>query len=63
MTVKDVVYVLVSVLISYLVYVLGVNLITVYAINGAVIGYAYVFFTPITIHLKCVWFDHSSGFI
>ena len=63
MKIKDIAYVFVSVLVSYLVYVLGVNLITVYALNGAIIGYLYVFFIPIAIHLKCVWYDHSSGFI
>jgi hypothetical protein len=32
-------------------------------INGSVIGYVYAFLIPICMHLKCVYFDCSSGFI
>ena len=60
---KDILYILIAVLMSYGVYVSGMNLISIYAINGAVIGYIYVFFIPIWIHLKCVWYDRSSGYI
>ena len=36
---------------------------SIYAFNGAVTGFFYVLLIPIAIHLKCVWLDHSSGFV
>ena len=41
----------------------GAQLQTIYAINGAVIGYIYVILIPIFIHFKCVWVDRTSGTI
>lgn len=60
---KDVIYIVVAVLFSYGVYISNLNLITIYAFNGAVVGYTYVFFIPTWIHLKCLWWDHSCGFV
>ena len=61
--VKEIIYVLVFVLVSYLVYISGINLQALISFNGAVVGYSYVIVIPIWIHLKCVWYDRSSGLV
>lgn len=43
-------------------YYSNVTLQTLYAINGAVLGYSNVIVVPIWIHLKCLW-DRNSGHI
>lgn len=58
---REVLYILAIVAASYGIYVSNLNLITIFAFNGAVIGYTYVFIIPIWIHLKCIWFDRSCG--
>jgi hypothetical protein len=61
--VKEIIYVLAFVLVSYLVYISGINLQALISFNGAVVGYSYVIVIPIWIHLKCVWYDRSSGLV
>ena len=41
----------------------GINLDTIFSLNGAVLGYLYIIVLPIWVHLKCIYFDKSSGFI
>jgi len=60
---REIIYVLVFVLVSYLVYISGINLQALISFNGAVVGYSYVIVIPIWIHLKCVWYDRSSGYV
>ena len=60
---KEIIYILVFVLVSYLVYISGINLQALISFNGAVVGYSYVIVIPIWIHLKCVWYDRSSGLV
>jgi len=38
-----------------------VNLQVLYALNGALLGYSNVIIIPIWVHLKCLWWDRSSG--
>ena len=40
---------------------MGVQLQTVFVINGSIISYIYVILIPVWLHFKCVWFDRSSG--
>ena len=60
---QDFAYIFVAVVISYIVYASGVNLITIYALSGAIVGYIFVFAIPIGTHLKCVLVDRASGTI
>lgn len=60
---REVVYIVAFILISYLVYVSGVHLQILISFNGAVVGYIYVVIIPIWIHFKCVYYDRSSGYI
>lgn len=48
---------------SYFVYISGIHLEVMITINGAVIGFTYVIVIPIWFHLKCVFFDRSSGYV
>ena len=50
-------------MISVLVYVYGVKVQTIFVINGSVLGFLYVILIPIWMHLKCIWYDRSSGTI
>ncbi len=59
----EVVYILICIMGSYLVYVSGVRLDVMISINGAVVGFFYVFMIPIWIHFRCVFWNRSSGYI
>ena len=61
LTWKEVVYILMFILMCFLVFVSGARLQFLINIEGAIIGYIYVMVIPIWIHLKCVWYDKSSG--
>ena len=58
---RDVIYILAFILISFTVYATGVKLQVLISVEGAVVGYTYVVIVPIWIHLKCVWYDKTSG--
>lgn len=59
----EIIYIFVIVSFAVMVYALGINLQTIFVINGTIIGYLYVFVVPIWMHFKCVWVDRSSGTI
>ena len=63
MSIKEAIYIMCFILVSYVVYASGVHLQVLISINGAVVGYIYVIIIPIWIHPKCVWYDKSSGAI
>ena len=58
---KEVFYILFFVGVCYALFASGTNLQALISFNGAVVGYSYVIVIPIWIHLKCVWYDKSSG--
>ena len=61
LTWKEVIYILVFVLVCFLVFATNARLQFLINIEGAIVGYTYVVIIPIWIHLKCVWYDKSSG--
>ena len=61
LSLRGVIYILVFILVSFTVYATGIKLQTLISVEGAVIGYTYVVIVPIWIHLKCVWYDKTSG--
>ena len=50
-------------IIAYGVFVSGINLSTIFSLNGAVLGYIYIILFPIWVHFKCIYKDKSSGYI
>ena len=60
---KEIVYLFLAVLLCYLCFTGGFNLVTVYALNGSLVSYLYAILIPVVLHLKCVWKDRSSGTI
>jgi hypothetical protein len=60
---NEIIYILFFIGVCYAFYISGINLQALISFNGAVVGYSYVIVIPIWIHLKCVWYDRSSGFI
>lgn len=54
-------YIIAMLLICFGVYESGVDLITIFAFNGAVIAYLNVLVIPIWLHLKCIWYNKSGG--
>ena len=60
---KEVIYYVLMIVASTVVYILGANFQLLYSLNGSVIAFSYVLVIPVWIHLKCVWFDRSSGTI
>ena len=48
---------------SYSLKKLNVPLSMILDFAGALLGYIFTMFIPIFIHLKCLHFDHSSGYI
>ena len=63
LSLKEFFYYFLVTIASILVYVLGANFQLLYTINGSVIAFSYVIVIPIWIHLKCIWYDRSSGTI
>ena len=61
LSLRGVIYIIVFILISFTVYATGVKLQVLISVEGAVVGYTYVVIVPIWIHLKCVWYDKTSG--
>ena len=57
------IYIIVLVLFSYFVYAMGVSLVTLIIIDGSIISFTYVIAFPIWLHFKCLFYDHSCGFI
>jgi len=51
------------VLVGLLVVELGVYLDTLIEINGAVVGYTYIYLVPIFVHFTCIFKHKSSGYI
>lgn len=49
--------------ICYVLIKLNVSFILILDISGALLAYMFSIFIPITIHLKCLHYDRSSGFI
>ena len=62
-TTKEVIYIVVTILVALVVFMSGVNLKTIFTLNGAVLGYIYIILFPIYVHLKCIYSDKSCGFI
>jgi hypothetical protein len=60
---NEVIYVVSMIVGCYLLFATGVNLRTLIIIDGAVIKFMCVIVTPIWIHLKCVFYDKSSGYV
>lgn len=60
---KEILYIVIVIGISLGVFMSGINLDTIFSLNGAVLGYLYIIVLPIVVHLKCIYFDKSSGFI
>jgi hypothetical protein len=60
---KEAIYIFIVVIISYLVYITGINLEVMITLNGAVVGFTYIIAIPVWIHFKCVFYDRSSGYI
>ena len=48
---------------TYALYATGVTIDTLVVLDGSVTKFFSVIVTPIWIHLKCVYYDKSSGFI
>ena len=63
LTLKEVIYIILVMITIMATFMLGVNLKSLLSINGAVLGYFYVILIPIWVHLKCIYFNRSSGFI
>ena len=61
LSVGGILYIVIFILVSFTVYATGIKLQTLISVEGAVVGYSYVVIVPIWIHLKCVWYDKTSG--
>ena len=48
---------------TYALFATGVTIQTLVVLDGSVTKFISVIFTPIWIHLKCIYYNKSSGFI
>ena len=60
---KEVVYIVVFMATAAWVFNSGIHLSTLFSLNGALLGYVYIILIPIYMHLKCIYYDRSSGLI
>ena len=63
MTKGEAIYFLLIVAMSYGIHKGNISLNLLLNISGALLGYIFSMFIPIVIHLKCVHYDCSSGYI
>lgn len=56
-------YIFLVVLLAYVVYLTDVHVDTMIEINGAVLGYCNSLLLPIFLHLKCIYYNKTSGTI
>lgn len=63
LSLKEVFYYFIITAASILVYILGANFQLLYTVNGSVVAFSYVIVIPVWVHLKCIWYDGSSGTI
>ena len=56
-------YFIVVILIILFIYELEVYVDVLIAIKGAVFGFLVVYLIPVWVHLKCVFYDQTSGFV
>ena len=49
--------------VTYGLFATGINLRTLVLLDGAVTKFVSVIVTPIWMHLKCIFYDRSSGYI
>lgn len=59
----EILYIFLVVLSAFLVYLTGVHVDTMIETNGAVLGYCNSLLLPILLHLKCIYYNRSSGTI
>jgi hypothetical protein len=59
----DFVFIIVAILVCYLVYATHFSVKHLMTLAGAVVAVSTVILFPITLHLKCVFFDKSSGYV
>ena len=50
-------------LVSLGVFVSGVQLETIFSVNGTFLGYIFIIIFPIWVHFKCIFSDKASGFV
>ena len=62
-TISEIIYIVVIVGMCYSLKKVNIPFELVLDFTGALLGYVFSFFIPILIHLKCLHFDHSSGYI
>jgi len=47
----------------YLLYILELRISVILEVTGSLMSLFYVIIIPVAIHLKCVYFDKSSGYV
>lgn len=62
-SIGEIIYITIVVAICYSIYKFKISLSLIIDISGSIIGYLFAIFIPIWIHLKCLHYDKSSGFI
>ena len=60
---KEVIYIIAVIMISYAIYASGIDLQIIFSLNGALLGYIYIIIFPIFVHWKCIFYKRSSGVI
>jgi hypothetical protein len=56
-------YIILVVFGSYLFFIWDIKLVTLLVVNGSIVCFTYVIAFPIWLHLKCLLYDKTSGFI
>jgi hypothetical protein len=57
------VYIVIVVLAGYLVYILEFHLQIMISLDGVLVSFIYILIVIVGIHLKCVFYDRTSGYI
>jgi len=60
--IAELVYIVIFIAICLIVAIFQVNINDIISINGAVIGFLFIYFMPALLHVKCLYFSHGKRF-
>ena len=58
--IPELVYTIASIGLCLIIGILGVNIDVIIDINGAVLGFCFVYFLPSLLHIKCLYFSKGK---
>lgn len=56
----EIIYITLAVVLSLIIGILNVNIDIIIELNGAVLGFCFIYFLPSILHIKCLYFPKGK---